>query len=323
MSNKKFKDQYSAKELSKSSTNLNSKWYGEYGVSPINFIQHGKNSFGYAMFKGPPQQIPVTLFNDYIMGGKVSVRWWYCNEESDYSECNTYDRLPFVDPEDEDPFKIENLKEINFDRKEVDHLIKQIEDGTIRYYGKMARAISSAIEKFPIYEKSVCVMGSTHPAVEAYCIHYGANPTTIEYTEIKSNDERIKTITVKDYYDQKEGERNLFDAGISISSFEHDGLGKYGDPLDPWGDLRAMKRMKETIKKGGILYLSVPIGKDRLDWNAHRVYGKERLPLLLNGWKLLESYEMTDDVLNIVPFDPLEEKKGYGYQHCLFVLENV
>jgi Caenorhabditis protein of unknown function, DUF268 len=45
--------------------------------------------------------------------------------------------------------------------------------------------------------------------------------------------------------EQWEHERTLFDAGFSISSFEHDGLGMYGDPLDPDGDLKAMRKMKQ------------------------------------------------------------------------------
>ncbi len=32
-----------------------------------------------------------------------------------------------------------------------------------------------------------------------------------------------------------------FDMALSISSFDHDGLGRYGDPLDPVGDLKAMR----------------------------------------------------------------------------------
>ena len=32
-----------------------------------------------------------------------------------------------------------------------------------------------------------------------------------------------------------------FDVALSISSFDHDGLGRYGDPLEPDNDLRAMR----------------------------------------------------------------------------------
>lgn len=32
-----------------------------------------------------------------------------------------------------------------------------------------------------------------------------------------------------------------FDAIVSFSGLEHDGLGRYGDPLNPYGDLSAMR----------------------------------------------------------------------------------
>jgi len=309
-------------KIPKSLTNLNSKWYGQVGISPLNFIQFKNNSFEYGIYNGPPIQMPLSLLNDYTLGGKVELRWWYCNEHSDYSSAKNILET-FVKLEDDDPYRIDTLKEINFDKELVDSLIEQIKNGTIEYYGDISKNLSKALEKYPLIDKDVCVMGSTHPTVEAYCIYHGARPTTIEYTDITVNDKRLKAITVENYYSQKEEDRETFDAGISISSFEHDGLGKYGDPLDPYGDLKAMKRMKSTIKKGGILYLAVPVGRDRLDWNAHRVYGKERLPILLNGWKVLDSYGLSEKILNITPFDPEEERRGYGYYHCLFILENV
>lgn len=78
-----------------------------------------------------------------------------------------------------------------------------------------------------------------------------------------------------------------FDVAFSISSFEHDGLGRYGDPLNPEGDFRAMKEMAATVAPGGYLILSVPVGADLLAWNCHRVYGRKRLPMLLAGWTVM------------------------------------
>lgn len=40
------------------------------------------------------------------------------------------------------------------------------------------------------------------------------------------------------------------DFAASYSSWEHDGLGRYGDPLDPWGDLKAMQRASCYVKPG-------------------------------------------------------------------------
>jgi len=81
-----------------------------------------------------------------------------------------------------------------------------------------------------------------------------------------------------------------FDAAFSISSFEHSGLGRFGDKLNPEGDLEAMSDAGKMIRSDGILYLSVPIGKDRLIWNAHRIYGPIRLPMLLKEWELVDSF---------------------------------
>jgi hypothetical protein len=41
-----------------------------------------------------------------------------------------------------------------------------------------------------------------------------------------------------------------FDVVLSISSFEHDGLGRYGDPLNPDGDMAAMRSTRRLLKPG-------------------------------------------------------------------------
>lgn len=40
------------------------------------------------------------------------------------------------------------------------------------------------------------------------------------------------------------------DFAVSYSSWEHDGLGRYGDPIDPWGDIKAMQRAACYVKQG-------------------------------------------------------------------------
>ena len=53
------------------------------------------------------------------------------------------------------------------------------------------------------------------------------------------------------------------------SSFEHDGLGRYGDPLGGLADVEAMARTSCHVKPGGLLFLGVPMKQeDRLYWNA-------------------------------------------------------
>ena len=102
----------------------------------------------------------------------------------------------------------------------------------------------------------------------------------------------------------------MFDTVISISSFEHDGLGRYGDPLNPYGDLRAMKEAREMLCPGRLLFLAVPVGMDALVWNAHRVYGPVRLPMLLQNWSVVKSYG----------FQPSDFDKHRSAHQPIFVL---
>ena len=48
---------------------------------------------------------------------------------------------------------------------------------------------------------------------------------------------------------------------FSLSSFDHDGLGRYGDPLNPDADIAAMKTVARVLKADGLLFLTIPIGK--------------------------------------------------------------
>ena len=70
---------------------------------------------------------------------------------------------------------------------------------------------------------------------------------------------------------------------------EHSGLGRYGDPINPFGVLEAIARIHCLLKPGGILFLGVPTNSDYLIWNAHRIYGSLRYQLILSmGWELVD-----------------------------------
>jgi SAM-dependent methyltransferase len=58
---------------------------------------------------------------------------------------------------------------------------------------------------------------------------------------------------------------------------EHVGLGRYGDPIDPDGDLKAIEQLKRVSAAGGMLLFVVPVGKPRILFNAHRVYTYEQI----------------------------------------------
>jgi SAM-dependent methyltransferase len=58
---------------------------------------------------------------------------------------------------------------------------------------------------------------------------------------------------------------------------EHIGLGRYGDAIDYDGDLKAIDELRRVVKKNGDLLFVVPVGKPRIQFNAHRIYSYEQI----------------------------------------------
>jgi hypothetical protein len=62
-----------------------------------------------------------------------------------------------------------------------------------------------------------------------------------------------------------------------LHAIEHFGLGRYGDPIDPRGYERGIANMARLVVPGGRLYLSAPIGRERVEFNANRVFDPRTL----------------------------------------------
>ncbi len=80
---------------------------------------------------------------------------------------------------------------------------------------------------------------------------------------------------------------------------EHIGLGRYGDTLDPEGWKKGCKELERVLSKEGKLYVSVPIGKPKVCFNAHRVYSSEDI---INAFDnlVLDSFSLVDDQGNFI-----------------------
>lgn len=136
------------------------------------------------------------------------------------------------------------------------------------------------------------VVGSENPWAEAMLLEYGAaNITTLEFGTILSHHPNISAYTPTNFtIGFLKGLIPQFDFALTYSSIEHDGLGRYGDVLNPDGDYQIMARLLKLIRPGGTLFLGIPCCADRLYWNAHRMYGPARLPILLAGWHVVGMY---------------------------------
>lgn len=67
-------------------------------------------------------------------------------------------------------------------------------------------------------------------------------------------------------------EDNTISSLSALCSLEHFGLGRYGDDIDPEACYKAFRAIQRVVRPGGYIYLSLPIGKERLCFNAQRVF---------------------------------------------------
>jgi len=80
-----------------------------------------------------------------------------------------------------------------------------------------------------------------------------------------------------------------------LHALEHFGLGRYGDPVRYDGYLVALSNLGRLLMPSGRLYLSVPIGPQRIEFNAHRVFSIAYLLELLGSAYVIDSFSYVDD----------------------------
>jgi len=85
------------------------------------------------------------------------------------------------------------------------------------------------------------------------------------------------------------------DSLSSLHAIEHFGLGRYGDTIDINGHLKAIDNLHLMLKPDGIFYFSVPIGKQRINFNAHRVFSIKYLLHILDDKFIIKSFHYVDD----------------------------
>ncbi|MDR1911491.1 MAG: DUF268 domain-containing protein [Helicobacteraceae bacterium] len=235
----------------------------------------------------PPNTIPEPLIDAFTLNAKIPIAYYYCNNKINEKTITHNTALKY---------------------KIVFALLRT---RLFCYYGIEINAFYDATKKYPLKDRSVIIWGLAGCNCEAIALWRGAKRVyAINYNKPICDHKKVEVYNHEEFI----AKNVKADIAFSYSSFEHDGLGRYGDPLDPNGDLRAMQEARKTLKDDGILFLGVPIGRDCLCWNAHRIYGEIRLPMLLKGWRCVDVF----DAYHIdAPSYPFELPLGQSVQFIL------
>lgn len=81
---------------------------------------------------------------------------------------------------------------------------------------------------------------------------------------------------------------NSIESLSCMHTIEHVGLGRYGDPIDPDGDIKAINELKRVLAKSGNLLFVVPMGQPTISFNAHRVYSYDQIMSYFKELELIE-----------------------------------
>jgi len=239
---------------------------------------------------GPIKEIPENMIDEYTINGKIPIHDWYCDDsvatEIIWSKEMIKNYLENFTKENIEKFY---SKKYNITMKKKFSFLQYKEP-----YGLASLLHIQAFDKYPIKNKDIVIIGSIEPWIECICINYGAKSvTTVEYNVPRCESKLITTISYNDFLN---GDIK-YDCAITFSSVEHSGLGRYGDPLNPEGDLETMRCIKNSLKKDGLLFWGAPVGRDLLCWNTHRIYGKIRLPMIFKGFNIKEWFGGTQKEL--------------------------
>jgi SAM-dependent methyltransferase len=120
----------------------------------------------------------------------------------------------------------------------------------------------------------------------------------IEVLDIRPLTDNINNISFTQADMMKPVDKGLNDYCDSLSclhALEHFGLGRYGDPVRHDGYLHGLNNIHRILKVGGKLYISVPIGMQRIEFNAHRVFSLVYLLGLFEDRYRIDRFSYVDD----------------------------
>jgi hypothetical protein len=161
--------------------------------------------------------------------------------------------------------------------------------------------------------------------VDGFVAHV-ASFRTIEVFDVRPNSANVPGIRFRQIdMMSSEGASERCDSLSCLHALEHFGLGRYGDPISPKGFEDGFAAMATMVQPGGRFYLSVPIGRPRVEFNAHRIVSP-RCVMDLAGKHNLRLVELTvlregsQELLRELGPEEISALEGLDYALGVFIL---
>jgi hypothetical protein len=122
---------------------------------------------------------------------------------------------------------------------------------------------------------------------------FDVRPITTQIAGIRFTQADLMNLTT----DPIDGEVKACDSISCLHALEHFGLGRYGDPINPNGYTLGFTNMAKLLLPRGRFYLSTPIGRERVIFNANWVFDPQTiLSLAKDNGLQLESLAIIDPI---------------------------
>jgi SAM-dependent methyltransferase len=105
----------------------------------------------------------------------------------------------------------------------------------------------------------------------------------------------------------------------SLHVIEHIGLGRYGDAVDGAGHERAAAELQRVLAPGGVLLLGVPVGRERVCFDAHRIFDPRTVRRMFPELEVV-SFSLIDDRNAFKPQASFADAQACDYGCGLFEL---
>jgi hypothetical protein len=156
--------------------------------------------------------------------------------------------------------------------------------------------------------------------VDGFVAHV-ASYRKIEVADIRNLDSNVENI---DFFqldildDLPKKYHGCTDSLSCLHVLEHCGLGRYGDDLQWDGYITAFKNLTKMLKSRGVFYFSTPIGPQRIEFNAHRVFDVRTLLDLFSDNYIVQEFSFVDDLGDLNEQVPFEEEKINNNYSCKY-----